>query len=43
MENAKLTVKKGGIIIVVGECRDGSGEGNFAEALNGKLSPYEVI
>ena len=36
MENAKLAVKKGGIIIVAGECRDGLGEESFAEALNGK-------
>jgi len=43
MEFARLAVKKGGIIIVVGECRDGLGEGNFAEALNGKLSPQELI
>lgn len=32
--------KSGGIIIIVGECRDGLGEGNFVEALNGKLFPY---
>jgi len=43
MENAGLAVKDGGIIIVVGECRDGLGEGKFAEALNGKLSPQELI
>ena len=43
MENASLAVKKNGIIIVVGECRDGLGEGKFAEALNGKLSPQELI
>jgi len=43
MENAKLAVKKGGIIIVAGECRDGLGEESFAEALNGKLSPKELI
>jgi len=43
MENASLAVKKGGIIIVTGECRDGLGEGKFAEALNGKLSPQELI
>jgi len=43
MENAKLAVKEGGIIIVAGECRDGLGEGKFAEALNGKLSPQELI
>jgi len=43
MENAKLAVKKGGIIIIAGECRDGLGEESFAEALNGKLSPYELI
>ncbi len=43
MENASLAVKNGGIIIVVGECRDGLGEGKFAEALNGKLSPPELI
>jgi len=43
IENASLAVKKGGIIIVVGECKDGLGEGKFADALNGKLSPYELI
>jgi len=43
MENASLAVKNGGIIIVAGECRDGLGEKKFAEALNGKLSPYELI
>lgn len=43
MENAMLAVKKGGILIVVGECVDGLGEGKFADALNGKLSPQELI
>jgi len=43
MENAMLAVKKGGIIIVAGECRDGLGEESFAEALNGKLSPLELM
>ena len=43
MEFASLAVKKGGVIIVAGKCRDGLGEGNFAEALNGKLSPQELI
>ena len=43
MEFASLAVKKGGIIIVAGECRDGLGEGKFAEALDGKLSPQELI
>jgi nickel-dependent lactate racemase len=43
MENASLAVKKDGIIIVVGECRDGLGEGKFAQALNGRLSPQELI
>ena len=43
MEHAKLAVKKGGIIIVAGECRDGLGEESFAEALNGKLSPFELM
>ena len=43
MEFASLAVKKGGIIIVAGECRDGLGERNFAEALNGDLSPQELI
>ncbi len=37
MENANLAVKKGGIIIIAGECRDGLGEESFSEALNGKL------
>jgi len=43
MENASLAVKKGGIIIIAGECRDGLGEGKFAQALDGKLSPQELI
>jgi len=43
MENAMLAVKKGGIIIIVGECRDGLGEESFAEALNGELSPLELM
>ena len=43
MENASLAVKKDGIIIVAGECRDGLGEGKFGQALNGKLSPQELI
>lgn len=43
MENAKLAVKKDGIIIIAGECRDGLGEESFAEALNGKLSPFELM
>ena len=43
MEHAMLAVKKGGIIIVAGECRDGLGEENFAQALDGKLSPFELM
>lgn len=43
MEFASLAVKKSGIIIIFGECRDGLGEGKFAEALNGKLYPHELI
>ena len=43
MENAVLAVKKGGIIIIAGECRDGLGEEGFSEALNGKLSPLELM
>ena len=43
MENAMLAVKKGGIIIIAGECRDGLGEESFTEALNGKLSPFELM
>ena len=43
MENASLAVKTGGVLIVVGECVDGLGEGKFADALNGKLSPQELI
>lgn len=43
MENASLAVKKGGIMIVVGECRDGLGEGKFANALMEGLSPVQLI
>ena len=39
----KVVVIKGGIIIVAGECRDGLGEESFAEALDGKLSPFELM
>ncbi len=43
MENASLAVKKGGSMIVVGECRDGLGEGNFADALMEGLTPHGLI
>jgi lactate racemase len=43
MENASLALKKGGIMIVVGECKDGLGEGKFADALMEGLSPQELI
>ena len=43
MENASLAVKKGGIMIVIGECKDGLGEGKFADALMEDLSPQELI
>ena len=43
MENAILAVKKGGIIIVTGECKDGLGEKKFADALMEDLSPQELI
>lgn len=43
MENPSLAVKKGGIIIVAGECRDGIGETEFEEALTGSLTPQELI
>lgn len=43
MENASLAVKKGGIMIVVGECRDGLGEEKFANALLEGLSPQGLI
>ena len=43
MENAMLAVKEGGIIIITGECRDGLGEESFADALDGKLSPLELM
>jgi len=43
MENAVLAVKKGGIIIIAGECKDELGKESFAEALNGKLSLFELM
>ncbi len=43
MEHAARAVKEGGKMIVVGECGDGLGEENFAEALTGDKSPQELI
>jgi len=43
MENASLAVKEGGIMIVAGECRDGLGEGKFAEALMEDISAQELV
>lgn len=43
MENASLAVKDDGIIITAAACVDGMGEQHFAEALEGDMSPRELV
>lgn len=43
IENAKLAVKDGGIIILVSKCREGIGEETFYTLLSGSDDPQEVF
>ena len=43
LDNAQWAVKDGGIIILVGECREGYGEATFAAWLSEANSPDELI
>ncbi len=43
LDNAKHAVKKGGIIILLGECKEGLGEGTFEEWMTSSKSPEEMI
>jgi len=43
LENGKLALKKGGIIILVSECRDGIGEACYFNLLSSSKTPLEVM
>ena len=43
MENGKLALKDGGILIFVASCPDGIGPGNFYELLKSAPTPKEVL
>ncbi|MBO3802428.1 MAG: nickel-dependent lactate racemase [Candidatus Brockarchaeota archaeon] len=40
---AALTVKRGGVIVIVGECVDGVGHGKFQKMLEGSESPEDLL
>ena len=43
LDNAKHAVKKGGIIILVGSCREGMGEHVFEEWMTGSPTPESMV
>ena len=43
LDNAKHAVKKGGVIILIGSCREGLGEGVFEKWMLGSKTPGEMI
>jgi len=43
IENAKLALKKGGILILVSQCKMGIGDRTFFELLSGEETPLKVI
>jgi nickel-dependent lactate racemase len=43
LDNGKLALKEGGILILVGKCRTGVGERSFFELLAGAGSPKEAL
>jgi len=43
LDNARHAVKKGGVILLLGECREGLGEGVFEEWMRNARSPGELI
>ena len=43
LDNAKHAVKKGGIIILIGSCREGLGEGEFEEWMTKSPDPSSMI
>ncbi|MCS7386712.1 MAG: nickel-dependent lactate racemase [archaeon GB-1867-005] len=43
VEHAKMALKKGGILILVAECREGIGPRNFYDLLSSSNSPQEVF
>ncbi|UCF07333.1 MAG: nickel-dependent lactate racemase [Thermoplasmata archaeon] len=43
IENAKMAVKEGGIIILVSKCREGIGEDAFYKLLSSSRDPHQVM
>lgn len=43
LDNAKHAVKKGGVVILAGCCKEGMGEETFEEWMTGSDSPQEII
>ena len=43
LDNARLAVRKGGVIVLVAECSDGMGHGLFAEWMTAGLTPDQLI
>ena len=43
LDNAKHAVKKGGVVILVGSCKEGLGEETFEEWMLGADTPQEII
>lgn len=43
LDNAKHAVKKGGIIILIGSCREGLGEKEFERWMTGSPSPHAMV
>jgi nickel-dependent lactate racemase len=43
LDNAKHAVKPGGIVVLVGSCREGLGEKTFEEWMTGAQTPEELV
>lgn len=43
LDNARLAVREGGVIVLVAECRDGMGHGLFAKWMTEGLTPDQLI
>ncbi len=43
LDNARLAVRQGGVIVLVAECRDGMGHGTFADWMTAGHTPDQII
>lgn len=43
LDNARLAVRQGGVIVLVAECRDGMGHGTFADWMTAGHTPDQLI